>query len=200
MTDGDDRAMWFQDGAALYCRATGANAMVQNVVVGAKFQLVTELRATPAELGEVVSRLISGARVPQFPNEVTNAIVTELRDLREQRARRARPDAADAQHAPRAASCLLCGDTGLVTVPHRWCIWDRRISCGRRTQNQFRYGAVLCDRPGCEPGQRARDDESRRECGRRGPRRSILRQIIQSISAAGPALSFRPERWRRRTR
>jgi hypothetical protein len=166
--------MWFQEWAAMYCDATGANAVMRNVVFGAKHDLVFQLRATVEELGAVTSRLITGERVPQFAPQVTNALVRELRELREERARLGRPDAAsDAWAPPRGPTCLQCGDTGLVTVPHRACVRDRRISLGKRTAYRFLTGSVLCDRPGCDPGRRARDDEARRECGRRGPRPTL---------------------------
>jgi hypothetical protein len=170
----DDGAAWYQEWAQFYCDQTGANPVMRNVVVGAKFSLVTQLGATVEELGAVLTRFITGARVPQFPTQVTNAIVSELRELREERARLGRPDASeDAWQPARGPTCLVCGDTGLVTVPHRLCIRDRRISLGRRTAFRFLTGSVLCDRPGCGPGRRARDDEQRRECGRRGPRPTL---------------------------
>jgi hypothetical protein len=165
---------WFPEWVANYCAATGTIDPLRSVVLGTRHALLAELGASPVELGEVTARLANDDRAPRDPGEVTNALVRELRELREERARLGRPDAADdAWEAPRGPTCLQCGDTGLVTVPHRACVRDRRISLGRQTAHRFLTGSVLCDRPGCDPGRRARDDEARREVGRRGPRPTL---------------------------
>lgn len=155
-----DTGEWFAEWATFYVGAIGHTDRTRAVLMAAKHHLVFELRATLAELGEVLTRQLAGARVPAFPAEVTNALVTDLRALREERAAQTRPDHSEEYYAgPR---CPFCGITGLVTVPHPRCVWQGRIVCYPGTRRVVTV-AVLCDAPDCARGREVRDREAKRD-------------------------------------
>jgi hypothetical protein len=165
-----DDTTWFNDWVTLYLEAIGHSERTRATLLAMKHFIVYETQATLAELGEVVSRQVSEAKVPQFPAEVPNALVKELKALRAERNARQQPDFAAVVVGSR---CSICGDTGLVAVPHPDCICQPadnppylRFYPGTR---QVVTGAVLCDRPGCDRGADAREREAKRETKRPRP-------------------------------
>jgi hypothetical protein len=159
---------WFNEWVGVYCDLTGSGDKVRTVLLANRHTVTAEWRATAAEMGHAAVRLVAGGRVPAFPTEVTNALRAELHALREEAARLPRPDPASQFRlgtAPAGPRCRLCGDSGWVTVPVRACVevpadGPPRIVYFPGTR-QVPTRAVLCDRPGCDPGAAARAAEDR---------------------------------------
>jgi hypothetical protein len=119
--------------------------------------------ASAFELGECVYRLVSEGRVPQWPNELTNAIHKELAEVR-QRTRAMQATTADAGEV-----CSLCGGVGLVIVPHSYCVWRGAVvpyyNPKKKERRRAIYSvAVICDSTGkCEAGSKV-DQSERVRC------------------------------------
>lgn len=150
---GDDFAVWVEH----HGRATGS------VTVGATLHANRETilghwRATVYELLEATHRLVAGGRVPNWPAEHVNAIRAEVLAYR---AEQAEGDRA-APAGDFAPDCPACGGSGIATVPHRRCVWQRRIVMHPEVGMVVTAG-VLCDRDGCEAGRIARDKEGQRK-------------------------------------
>lgn len=156
---------WFSEWVGLYVQATGSNERVRAALLACRHTFLVDWSATPAELGEVTSRLISGGRVPEFAPAVTNALGAELRALRAERAEEAAPP----DPPPGPAQCRWCGDTGWVAVPHPRCVeapahGPPRLVAYRHRGARYRdvlEVSVLCDLPFCDAGRRTRDAEGR---------------------------------------
>lgn len=74
---------------AVACQVLGGVDRFREVLLANADVFIGDWRATSAELADCLRRLVSLGRVPQWPNEVTNAIRRELFDLRrEQREQR----------------------------------------------------------------------------------------------------------------
>lgn len=184
---------FFNEWLDLYCSGTGSGPAVRAVLLAARHTITVEWGASAAELGECLSRLVAGCRVPAFATEVTNALGRELRELRAERADAGRPDHSDAYYE--APKCELCGGTGLVTVPLAGCVWQGRIVCAKNTKRVL-TGAVLCDLPDCARGRAAREREGKRDgpgrptysryCARFGGLHlaEMLRQFEREVAAA----------------
>lgn len=156
------QAPWYSDWVTGYCEATGSTQVVGAVLRACRHTLTVEWSATSDELYALIKRLVSGARVPAFPTEVTNAIVRELREMRAESA--AARSTAKAVTSVASPACSFCRDTGFVTVPMPQC-----VECPRdeppRLVNYPGYAcvlttAVLCDEPDCARGRGVRDRES----------------------------------------
>jgi hypothetical protein len=125
---------------------------------------VSEWRATAGELGEVITRLVCEGRVPQWPNELTNAIFRELQEVRH-RSRIVASKQLDVR------DCNLCYGTGYVVVAHPLCVFRGKVvgyyrppasnTQGFRTRQIYSV-AVLCDE--CDAGRRIIDHERERCC------------------------------------
>lgn len=153
---------WFSEWADLYCQMTGGNQQHKAVLMANKHTITVEWGASLAELGECVTRMVSGRRVPAWPNEVTNSLLSELQATRQEVADRARSMALI--EPPARPACRWCRDTGLVTVPLWKCVEvpfnaAPRLVCYPGYRSVL-TGSVLCDSPGCEPGRRVRDRET----------------------------------------
>lgn len=159
---------WFDEWVETYIQTTGADARTREALLTARAVITGPVwHATLGELGECVVRLISGMRVPKFPNEHTDAIGLELMRLREERSKKNR--AAPAGDFP--DDCQACGGSGLAVIPIKACVWERRIVL---VSGRVITGAVLCDRPGCKAGMIAREKEQARSDNR--PNRPTLSQ------------------------
>ena len=135
---------WFIAWAEEHCEATGGGAETMRVLL-ANRHIITgpPWSATRDELAEVSARLVRECRVPRWPNEHTDAIGRELRLLR-----------AAAAVSEVAADCPACGGSGYAIVPVAACVWEGQVIL-HPTHKRLITGAVLCDRPGCEAGERA---------------------------------------------
>lgn len=173
MDDDDD---WFKGWVKLHVQATGADAATARALLANRAIILDPpWSATQAELGEITARLVRERRVPKFANEHTDAIGNELRGVRSEARPATLPPPGDF-----APDCPACGGSGLATIPIRACVMGGRIVLNPKTQ-RVDTGAVLCDRPGCLPGQRAVDDEGRRPLDERKPRRPKLSQCERAV-------------------
>jgi hypothetical protein len=58
--------------------------------------------------------------------------------------------------------CQTCGNTGLVVIPVRECVWQRRLILHPALRRVV-TGAVICDRPGCSAGAKLYTAQQRDE-------------------------------------
>lgn len=158
--DGDWYGSWVQQHAFAAAAEDGTAVALES----ARTLLCLDHGASAKELGLCTLRLIEGGRVPHAPGAHAAAVVRELADLR-----------AEGLGAPRDGSCPWCGVNGVVSVPMRANWWQGRVVPAKH------FGAVsydpprvltcgvLCDRPGCAEGARARDAELRLDASKRRP-------------------------------
>lgn len=147
---------WFPEWVDIYCQATAADDRTAAALKANESVFVGEWAATLEELGECASRLVRDRRVPKFANEHSDALGNELHHLRVERTTDTRPDSATEDFE----ECDACGGSGLVVVPVRACVWQRRLVLHKQFKRVI-TGAVLCDRSGCNAGKRSRDAEPR---------------------------------------
>lgn len=143
MTDKD-----FTDWVGFHCGSTGAtDRVVETLTAALTRKAIMAWEPTLEDLCECTLRLVKGRRVPQFPNEHTNAIGAELVALRTERyeAETAAPRDGD--------GCPDCAGSGLVVILHPRCCWNRRTVIDRRTQRVLTASAV-CPRLECKAGRR----------------------------------------------
>lgn len=139
---------WFLEWVRIHCLATGAGPDAAATIAANREALVDRWGATALELGEVTTRLVARRSTPKFPSEHCDAVGRELNELRVERAK-------DAQAARRDApppGCPACGGEGVVTIPHRSCVWERRIVVPKGSRGPASVAAI-CDRRGCEAGR-----------------------------------------------
>lgn len=148
--------IWFNDWIEMYCRSTGAPPNVKDMLLTNESIIVEHWGSTPEELNEITTRLIASGRVPTFANEHISTLGRELMALRGEREKTNQPTPGDFDD-----SCSACGGTGLAIVPVRACIWNGKLIVHRALKRVV-FGAVICDRPMCNAGQRTRDHEQRR--------------------------------------
>lgn len=163
---------WYPGWVKAHCTATGGDARTRDALLSPLVRdvLLDSGRTTPGELGEVTVRLLARHETPQFPAQHADAIGNELVRLREERRAVVVPPPGDF-----APDCPACGGSGLAVIPVRACVLRGTLILHPEHKRVVTV-AVLCDRPGCLPGQRAVDDEGRRPLDERKPRRVKLSQ------------------------
>lgn len=155
----------FDAWAKYHCELTAASAEVGVSLVASSAVFTETWGATYAELCECTVRLLRGLRVPKFANEHAEAVARELMALRSEAVAESRPDHSAAYYE--SPKCLLCGGSGFVPVPHWLCVAqpvnDKPRLVPYPGTKRLVTGVVLCDRPGCERGDRVRALESKRD-------------------------------------
>lgn len=76
---------WFQDWVDTYCTSTGAGQWTKNALLADESIVLGTWEATPEELGEVATRLIARAQVPDKTSEHIKALGLGLIALRDER-------------------------------------------------------------------------------------------------------------------
>ena len=153
---------WYAEWAGLHCDATGADAAAARSLLSDPVYavLVVQGGATPEELGQVTVRLLARHDTPRFASEHADAVGAELVRLREERRLSLLPGPV-APAGDFAPDCDDCGGSGLVVVPVRACVFERRLVLHPELR-RILTGAVLCDRPGCVAGEAVRERERHR--------------------------------------
>ena len=166
--EGDE---WYEHWLELHCKAMGVDGSqptgqaVIDVFVTNRSVVLDHWKATGAELGECTARIAARNETPRFPNEHLGAVGTMLIAIREERDR---PPLAPLP-PPEERACWQCHGLGVVVIPHPSCVWEGRLIIG--PLGYFTTTVALCDRPGCEAGEREllleqRRDETRIRPGR----------------------------------
>lgn len=143
----------FASWIATYCTAIGAGPGVAEVL-GANYKsIVLAWKANDRELGEIAFRLVSGKRIPKWPNEHLSAIGNELDAIRADQSAKTRP--ARTEHG-----CPVCEGLGLVVVPHPCCVYQGRVTGyydhrARVRRREVVTVAVICSASKCWAGERA---------------------------------------------
>jgi hypothetical protein len=76
---------WFPNWVDMYCTATGAGQWTKDALLADESIVIGTWKATPEELGEVTSRLIARAKVPDKTSEHIKALGLGLIALRDER-------------------------------------------------------------------------------------------------------------------
>ena len=177
---------WYVEWAELHCQATGADNAALRALLSEPVRavLVAQGGATAEELGAVTVRLLARHDTPRFASEHGDAVGAELVRLREDRrlALLPGPVAPAGDFAP---DCDDCGGSGLVVVPVRACVFERRLVLHPELR-RILTGAVLCDRPGCVAGEAVRERERHRLDKK--PRRPTLAQVSRVLGCDPVAL------------
>lgn len=177
---------WYVEWAELHCQATGADNAALRALLSEPVRavLVAQGGATAEELGSVTVRLLARHDTPKFANEHADAVGAELVRLREERrvALLPGPVAPAGDFAP---DCDACGGSGMAVVPVRACVFERRLVLHPELKMVV-TGAVLCDRPGCEAGEAARQRERHRTDNK--PRRPALSRVSGALGCDPVAL------------
>ena len=140
-------AGWFREWAELHAYSTGAPPNAPDLFAAEADTFLGAWKATRAELGEATARLASRPP-PRTARDAVDAVGRELNELRVERAGDAQADRRDAP----PPGCPACGGEGVVTIPHRSCVWERRIVVPKGSRGPASVAAI-CDRRGCEAGR-----------------------------------------------